>query len=627
MPGLEQVRELVDEHKADDPAGSVAQALAAARWCRRPVCTTPSAWSWRGPSARWWAGAALQVAAGELDAAAPQGVVPGARGDRRWASLRSSRRTISSTQRFSSDSLIHPGMKTIASPSRRALTIRRRRSLRRTSTTAGLTTGSDYPGARRAAEVLEGGCPQVGTRPCGTPAPDCRWDQARSRHDPNSPHPTGGTPVHHASQWQRSGGYAGRSQTRAADTVQGAERAEPLEPGEPPQHAEPGASRRLGPGARPAGVRPGRRGRPAPHAPAATPPGIAAPGRSSRLFGLDPGTALVVDDLSPPLAQMLDELVAPVDRDGLIARAVRRGAESPRTTCCAGSSRLVRSSTRRSASGRHADERRRWSWCQAPGRSPSAWRPAWPWRVSAPSTRLRPPLRPRPRSGRPRPPPGLPARRPAPRSARATWAPAWWTATAGARAPTLSWTSCGGSCRVPAPGPLRGVPLPDLCVLADAAAPDPVQIAELHRTRVAHLPVRLRDGTGVVGPCSCCRDDRPVSAASELHRRARDPGWPAVAASSWAVREAVNRRRQPRPRRWASRRSWRWWTAGRAARHRARRPEHDRRRPTRPGRDAGARPRGGHAAAAPVDGPPGLHVWCATRRNERSARRRETIKE
>jgi bacteriocin biosynthesis cyclodehydratase domain-containing protein len=78
-------------------------------------------------------------------------------------------------------------------------------------------------------------------------------------------------------------------------------------------------------------------------------------------------------------------------------------------------------------------------------------------------------------------------------------------------------------------GPAPRRPLPDLCVLADAAAPDPVQIAELHRTRVAHLPVRLRDGTGVVGPLvlpgrSACLG------CLELHRRARDPGWPAVAA-------------------------------------------------------------------------------------------------
>ena len=43
-------------------------------------------------------------------------------------------------------------------------------------------------------------------------------------------------------------------------------------------------------------------------------------------MGLDPRTALVVDDLAPPLAQMLDELAVPTERVGLVARAVQRGA-------------------------------------------------------------------------------------------------------------------------------------------------------------------------------------------------------------------------------------------------------------------------------------------------------------
>src|SRR5690349_19385155 len=50
-------------------------------------------------------------------------------------------------------------------------------------------------------------------------------------------------------------------------------------------------------------------------------------GTSARQFGLDPRTAVAVDDLSPPLAAMLDELAAPADRVELVARAVRRGAE------------------------------------------------------------------------------------------------------------------------------------------------------------------------------------------------------------------------------------------------------------------------------------------------------------
>ena len=50
-------------------------------------------------------------------------------------------------------------------------------------------------------------------------------------------------------------------------------------------------------------------------------------GPSARLLGLDPRTALVVDDLPPPLARMLDELAAPTERVGLVARAVQRGAD------------------------------------------------------------------------------------------------------------------------------------------------------------------------------------------------------------------------------------------------------------------------------------------------------------
>ncbi|ORV45313.1 cyclodehydratase [Mycolicibacter engbaekii] len=69
----------------------------------------------------------------------------------------------------------------------------------------------------------------------------------------------------------------------------------------------------------------------------------------------------------------------------------------------------------------------------------------------------------------------------------------------------------------------------DLVVLADYLVPDPRLVRELHAERVAHLPVRVRDGTGVVGPlvlpgvtsCLGCAD---------LHRRDRDGAWPAVAA-------------------------------------------------------------------------------------------------
>jgi bacteriocin biosynthesis cyclodehydratase domain-containing protein len=69
----------------------------------------------------------------------------------------------------------------------------------------------------------------------------------------------------------------------------------------------------------------------------------------------------------------------------------------------------------------------------------------------------------------------------------------------------------------------------DLVVLADALVPDPRVLRDLHTARVPHLLVRVRDGTGLVGPlvlpgvtsCLVCAD---------LHRRDRDAAWPALAA-------------------------------------------------------------------------------------------------
>jgi len=70
--------------------------------------------------------------------------------------------------------------------------------------------------------------------------------------------------------------------------------------------------------------------------------------------------------------------------------------------------------------------------------------------------------------------------------------------------------------------------IPDLVVLADEH-PDPVRSADLVTTGIPHLPVRLRDGIGVVGPlvlpgrtaCLGCLD---------LQRSACDSHWPRVAA-------------------------------------------------------------------------------------------------
>jgi bacteriocin biosynthesis cyclodehydratase domain-containing protein len=69
----------------------------------------------------------------------------------------------------------------------------------------------------------------------------------------------------------------------------------------------------------------------------------------------------------------------------------------------------------------------------------------------------------------------------------------------------------------------------DLVVLADYLVADPRIVRDLQSAGVPHLLVRVRDGTGLVGPlvipgvtsCLGCAD---------LHRRDRDAAWPAIAA-------------------------------------------------------------------------------------------------
>ena len=240
-------------------------------------------------------------------------------------------------------------------------------------------------------------------------------------------------------------------------------------------------------------------------------------GPSSRLIGLDPGTALVVDDLPPPLARMLDELVAPVDRDGLVARAVRRGAEAAMADELLG--RLVDAGALVDAAGPERAVRRRAEAVVAvSGDGPLAVGMAAGLALAGVGT-----VHTTATSGGPGRPGGGPVR-----------SRDLGTGLVDADRGRPRVDALLDVVRRVAPGVRAGPaprrpPPPDVHVLADAAAPDPVQVAALHLHRIAHLAVRLRDGAGVVGPLvlpgrSACLG------CLELHRRARDPGWPAVTA-------------------------------------------------------------------------------------------------
>jgi hypothetical protein len=69
----------------------------------------------------------------------------------------------------------------------------------------------------------------------------------------------------------------------------------------------------------------------------------------------------------------------------------------------------------------------------------------------------------------------------------------------------------------------------DLVVLADYLVADPRMVRDLHSQGIAHLPVRVRDGTGLVGPLVIPGQTSCLSCA-DLHRSDRDAAWPAIAA-------------------------------------------------------------------------------------------------
>lgn len=75
----------------------------------------------------------------------------------------------------------------------------------------------------------------------------------------------------------------------------------------------------------------------------------------------------------------------------------------------------------------------------------------------------------------------------------------------------------------------------DLVVLSDVLVADPRLLRDLHQARIPHLPVRVRDGIGLVGPLVLPGVTSCLSCA-DLYRSDRDAAWPAVSAQ---LRDAV----------------------------------------------------------------------------------------
>lgn len=229
-------------------------------------------------------------------------------------------------------------------------------------------------------------------------------------------------------------------------------------------------------------------------------------GPDGRLVGLDPAVAVAVAGLPPPLAEMLDELHVPSAGHLLVARAVERGSEREdaedllHELFAAGALVDAAAVTRR-------ERQRAGSTAVVVGRGPLAVGIVEGLVLAGVGT----------------------VHTDTGGEVRADDLGTGYV-DADRGADRLTATRAAVRRLVPGAGtgppPLRLVP--DLVVLADEI-PQPVALTALHAGGITHLPVRLRDGIGIVGPLVLPGRSTCLSCI-ELRRAAQDRDWPLAAA-------------------------------------------------------------------------------------------------
>jgi bacteriocin biosynthesis cyclodehydratase domain-containing protein len=229
-------------------------------------------------------------------------------------------------------------------------------------------------------------------------------------------------------------------------------------------------------------------------------------GVDARVIGLDPDTALVIDGLPPPLSGLLDRLGARMVTADLVAQASAQGV-APDTTSALLRRLLDAGALVDAGTAERAARARTDAVVVVSGRGPLA--------VGIVTGLLHSGI------GTVYTDTGgtvhssdvgtgyTDAERGTPRAGATKAAVLRLTPSADTRSP-----------------PTRTVA--DLVVLADET-PDPLVVATLRADGVPHLAVRLRDGTGVVGPL-VLPGRTACLGCLELTRSALDPRWPVVAA-------------------------------------------------------------------------------------------------